>query len=211
MNGLVRAAAIAAGALMLGACQYTASVAPAPSYSVVSNFGDKIAGKFLLYVSASALDIVARPVGLSCSAHSFPISMSRSFAESVRATLANVVEAIEVVATPVPSAELAQRGARGMIVVTGESLRSRLGEVDGAFTSTSTGDIQIVASIAVDGRKGRLLGATVDGDGKAENGAGFMCEGGAKALGMAAEDAMQQAVRKLGEALANSDRVRAGA
>lgn len=66
----------------------------------------------------------------------------------------------------------------------------------------------IVASTYVDGPAGRIFGTTVEGQGIADAGAGLMCDGGAKSLSDAATIAMRDNVRKLAEALGNSERLR---
>lgn len=92
----------------------------------------------------------------------------------------------------------------------GEELNGRLRVAPGFWVAGMEAEVELAASITVDGRKGRLLGQTVSGDGHAQGQAGGLCEGGAKVLTESAESAMKEAVGRLGEALVNSPRVRAG-
>lgn len=137
--------------------------------------------------------------------------MQTGFTGSVRKTFETLVEQIEVVDRPADRAELAGKGARGMIIVRGEELDGRLRVVPGFWQAGMETEVQMAASITVDGRNGRLLGSTVGGDGNAQADAGGFCEGGAKALTQSAEKAMKQAVGRLGETLTNSERIRKGA
>ncbi|WP_421930173.1 hypothetical protein [Nitratireductor rhodophyticola] len=203
---------IAAIALMgvVAGCQYSAEPLPVAAYNVYSSYGEKLPGKYLLYVSSSKLRKDIKPSDLNCAAHTFPLDVGSGFTGSVRKTLATLVDELEVVDAPVDRDLLKSRGARGMIIIRGEDLNGRLRVVPGFWVNGIETEVEMAASITVDGRSGRLLGATVGGDGTAQSDAGGFCEGGAKSLTMAAEDAMKEAVGRLGEALTNSERVRGG-
>ena len=197
-------------ALVLGVsgCSHTAKPQAIGAFNVYSSYSDKLPGKYLLYVDASALDTVAKPSDINCAAHKYPLNMQSGFQGSVRKTFSNLVEELEVVTSPVNRSDLQRLGARGMIVVRGEDVDTRLRLVPGMWTASVETDVEIAASIVVDGRKGRLLGKTVSGDKRSQADAGMMCEGGAKALAQSAEGAMKEAVRRLAEELSNSERVR---
>jgi hypothetical protein len=70
-------------------------------------------------------------------------------------------------------------------------------------------EVVIVSSVYVDGSSGRIFGTTVEGQGIADAEAGIMCDGGAKSLVDASSIAMRDTVRKLAEAMGNSERLRA--
>lgn len=70
-------------------------------------------------------------------------------------------------------------------------------------------EVVIVSSVYVDGPSGRIFGTTVEGQGIADAEAGIMCDGGAKSLVDASSIAMRDTVRKLAEAIGNSERLRA--
>lgn len=202
--------AVAGLAATVSGCQYKAEPLPIAAYNVYSSYGDKLPGKYLLYVDASALSRSIKPSDMNCAAHTFPIDMRTGFTGSVRKTFEPLVAELQVVDKPVDRADLAAQGARGMIMVKGEELDGRLRVVPGFWQAGMETEVELAASITVDGRNGRLLGSTVGGDGNAQGDAGGFCEGGAKAMTDAAEKAMKQAVGRLGEALTNSERVRKG-
>jgi hypothetical protein len=54
-----------------------------------------------------------------------------------------------------------------------------------------------------------MFGTTVEGQGIADSEAGFICDGGAKSVVAASSISMRDTVRKLGEAMGNSERLRA--
>src|SRR5262245_27540887 len=96
--------------LALAACSYKAEVLDAPAYNVVSSYGNKIPGKWLLFVDAAPLDRPIKPSGLACSAQNFPISASHSFVSSAKQTIANLIEHVEIVPAGVSRDKLATYG-----------------------------------------------------------------------------------------------------
>lgn len=72
-------------------------------------------------------------------------------------------------------------------------------------------DVDLVASLRVDGRSGRLLGTTVAADDNAVTDAGTGCDGGAQAISLATSGALKKLMGRLGERLANSPRLREAA
>lgn len=202
--------ALAAVALLYG-CQYKAEPLTVAEYNVYSSYEGKLPGKYLLYVDGSKLDKPIKPSDFNCSAHTFPLKLSAGFTGSVRKTFANLVAELEVIDHPVDRAQLKSRGARALIIVRGEDVQARLRVVPGFWSAGIETEVEVAASITVDGANGRLLGTTVSGDGMGQSDAGFACEGGSKSLVTSAEQAMKEALGRLGEALTNSDRVRTGA
>lgn len=194
----------------LGGCAYKAEPVASGSFDVVTSYSKKLPGKYLLYVAADQLDTVVRPNQLACSAHSFPIEAATGFRGSVRNTLANLVENVEAVSEPVPLDQLHSRGARGLIVVRADNLDGRLRVEPGFWSANMATEVRITASATVDGKSGRLFGSTFEGLGKGDAGAGFACAGGATSMRESAEKALKEVVRKIGEGIANSERVRSG-
>ena len=202
--------AVAVLAALLASCQYKAEPLTVATYNVYSSYEGKLPGKYLLFVDGSKLDKSIKPSDYNCAAHTFPLALSGSFSGSVRQTFTNLVTELEVVQAPVGRDELKSRGARGMIIVKGEDVNARLRVVPGFWVAGMETEVEIAASITVDGQSGRLLGTTVSGDGNGQSDAGLACEGGAKSLTQSAEQAMKETLGRLGEALTNSDRVRTG-
>lgn len=195
-------------AVALTACSYKAEVLDSPSYNVASSYGEQIPGLWLLYVDATALQRPITPTTLACSAYKYPIDAAGPFTSSVRQTLDNVVDQLEVVPGPMTSQQLIARGARGMIIVRGEDVRAALELKPGFWSASMDSRATIIASVTVDGKRGRVFGQTVEGTGNATSDAGIVCSGGAKALGQAVNQGMGDTMRRLGEAVSNSERVR---
>jgi hypothetical protein len=204
----MRALVALLGALTLAGCAYKAAPVDAASYSVVTSFSEKVHGKWLLAVNADALNQDVKPSTFVCSAHNFPLQLSGVYVTSVAETLRNVFDQIELVPAPIPGDQVRKRGANGIIVVRGEEVRPRLDIQPGFWSANMKTQVVVVASVYADGPKGRVFGTTVEGQGIADAEAGMMCEGGAKSLTDAASTAIRDSVRKIAEALGNSDRVR---
>jgi hypothetical protein len=207
----MRIVAVIAAAICLIGCAYKAEPIAAPSYNVVTSFSEKIPGKWLLAVEADPLNQTIKPSGYQCAAHNFPLELSDAYKTSVAQTLKNVFEQVEVIPATISGQEANRRGARGIIVVRGEEVRGRLDVQPGFWTANMKTQVLIVASTFVDGGHGRIFGTTVEGQGIADAEGGVFCEGGGKSLTDASAIAMRDNIRKVAEALGNSERVRATA
>lgn len=205
----MRLVALGLAVIVVSGCTYKAQVLETPAYNVVSSYGSEVPGKWLLYIDASPLYKPVKPAGIACSAHKFPIEMAGPFATSARQTIDNVVETVEVVSAPKNRSQVVALGARGMIVIRGEELRPRLEVQQGFFTANMSTSATLIASVEVDAvNGGRVLGTTVEGIGNGDQEAGVMCEGGAKSLATSAGVALKDTMRKIGEAISNSERMR---
>ena len=209
MYGIKLLSVVFVAAAFLGGCAYKTSAPVSPSYNVYSNYEDKVPGRFALYVNASSMRGEFKVDGLACSAHTYPMDASSAFKTSTLRTLANLVEDIEVVPTPLSRDRLKSGEYDGQIIVELEDMDVRLRMIPGFWTSEMEADVELTASIRVDGREGRVLGTTVSSDEHAKAEAGGACEGGANAISDATSDALEELMQKLGERFANSERVRA--
>lgn len=202
---------IVLAAIGVSACTYNASAPVSPAYDVYSNYADKLPGQYALFVDSEELAGEYSVDGYACSAHSYTQDASSAFEKSVTQTFQNLVENLEVVDQPLNQTDLADRGYTGMIVVEAEEIDVRINVIPGFWSADMTSDVEMAASLRVDGRNGRLLGTTVSGDDDAKTGAGSGCEGGAKALSMATSSALEELMQRLGERLSNSRRLREAA
>lgn len=195
----------------LSGCAYQATPPVTPASNVVVSFGTKIPGKWLVFAEGSRLSSIVRPSDINCAAHTFPLTFEGSFAGSVRSTLANVFDQVEYVESPASAEDLRRRGARGMVIVRGEEVRGQLRVAPGFWSANIVTEVRISASVVVDGPRGRIFGQTVDGDGKGDADAGAFCAGGSVSLSKASEEALRITMRRIGEAIGNSERVRSAA
>lgn len=210
-GAILRKILIIFAALGVSACTYNASAPVSPAYDVYSNYDDKLSGQYALYVDSEELAGEYSVEGYACSAHNYSQDATGAFQQSVTKTFQNLVENLELVDQPLSARDLEARGYTGMIIVEAEDIDVRINVIPGFWTSDMSADVELAASLRVDGREGRLLGTTVSGDDDAKAGAGAGCEGGAKALSEATSRALEDLMQRLGERLSNSRRLREAA
>lgn len=196
------------GAAFLGGCAYSAEPSAAPEFAVYSNYAEVLPGRYLLYVSDNDTATEVRSDTYECSAHRYPLNLASSFQGSVVGTFNNLIEEVQLVDAPVPAETLSSQGARGMIIVRLEDVDTDVRYRMGLFSSEARVETELTASITVDGLEGRLLGRTVEADEDAQGSAGFACEGTADVLAESSQGAMENLMGRLGETLANAERLR---
>lgn len=205
-RGMTAAAALL---LLVGGCSYDAHVPARPASDIISNYDTPVNGRFALYVDSDAMRHTINPTGYDCSAAEYPTDGRSSFRNAVIQTMERVVASVEVVDEPLAREDLIARNLTGMIRVEAEDMDTALNFIPGFFSSNMEADVEVAASLTVDGREGRVLGSTFRGDGTAIADVGFACEGGADAISRAAGKAMEELLRTMGEQLSNAPRVRA--
>jgi hypothetical protein len=203
-GGNMRLTAIISACIMASGCAYQAQTSSTPANDTVTGYSRKIPGRWLIYSNADALNADTRLDTLSCAAHKFPVILGSGFHGSVIGTMANIVEAFDPTQSPSGTGS-----ARGLIAVRGERVESRLRVNEGLWTGSFAAEITLSASVTVDGKSGRLFGKTIEASGRADGPIGFMCAGGELVVRNAAETAQKNLLRKIGEEVGNSDRVRA--
>lgn len=197
--------------MALGGCSYDAKVLESPAERVATSYGSAVPGTWLLVADGSALDAKASFKGAVCAGFSYPINASAAFPSSAKGTLSQLVERLEPANGPVSAKQAGVRGASGVITIRGLELRPHIQPRMGWITGSVEARIIVIVELTVDGSEGRLLGATVEGEGIATSASGIACEGGADAVAQATSQATRDVMRKIGEAISNSERVRMAA
>jgi len=195
----------------MAGCTYIAPVSVAPNMDVVSSYGEKLPGSYLLYVEGDQFAQMVEATGYACAAHAYPVDAGTAFRNSTVQTIQQLVDSVQVVEQPVSASELAAQGKMGMIIVDAQSLQARFVVLRGFGSATADANVDMAATISVDGRNGRLFGTTVEGSGNAQSDAGVMCGGAATALGEATQTAMNKLIGEMGDRLSNSTRLREAA
>lgn len=192
----------------ISGCAYTVPTDISPATNIYSNYSDKVPGRFALYVDADEMAGDFKVSGYECSAHTYPVDARSAFIGSVQNTMENIVEEVEIVTRPLDAAIMQSRSLNGMILVEVQDLDIDLTVIPGFWSSSMEADAEVTVSLVVDGPSGRWLGTRVEGDDDYKAEAGGACEGGAIAIGKAVEEAMKEALERLGEKLSNSPRIR---
>lgn len=206
--GILKLTAVIATVSLVTGCTYNSTAPVSASYDVYSNYGEKVSGRYALYVDGDEFSGDFKPQGYNCSFHTFSQDASSPFEQSVLKTFENLVEYIEPVDNPLSGNDLTMRGLDGQIVVEAEDMDVRIKVIPGFWSSDIEADVDLAANMTVDSLNGRLLGTAVSGDGDAMTGAGSACGGGADAMALATSDALEELMQRLGERLSNSPRVR---
>ena len=207
---LLKVLAVASVFITTG-CAYNAPVDVTPAYNVYSNYDDKLAGRYALYVEAEEMKSEGRTRGINCAAHSYPYDGRDPFRQSVLATFQNIVEEVELVDSQLDTESLAAQGFQAQLSVEVESSEVDLTVHAGFWTSEIEADAEIVASVRAMGKSGVLLGASIEGGDDGVAPAGGFCEGAATAMQEALGGAIKKTMERLGERLANARKLREAA
>lgn len=194
--------------LAISGCAYTVPTDISPATNIYSNYSDKVPGRFALFVDADEMAGEFKVSGLACSAHTYPVDARSAFIGSVQSTMENIVDEFEIVPRPMDVATIQSRNLQGMILVEVQDLDIDLTVIPGFWSQSMEADAEVTVSLVVGGPSGRLLGTRVEGDDDYKAESGGACEGGAIAIGRAVEEAMKEALERLGEKFSNSPRIR---
>lgn len=192
------------------ACTYQVPVVATPNLNVYSSYSSKLPGNYLLYVEDDALVQSVKATGIACAAHSYPVDARAAFRDATLQTVEQLVEHVELVDTPVQADLLTRQGKAGMIIVRGNEIQARFVMVPGFMTSSSDANVDMTASVSVDGPGGRLFGSEASGSGHANGPSGGMCSGPEQAIAEATGKAMKQLLGQVGERMSNAPRLRSG-
>lgn len=95
--------------IALPACTYNASAPVSPAYDVYTNYEDKLAGRYALYINGDDLNGKYKVQGYVCSAHAYTQDARDASSQSVVQTFQNLTEDLEVVDEPLTRSDLANR------------------------------------------------------------------------------------------------------
>jgi hypothetical protein len=199
--------AVVASLLMAG-CTYPAKVPPSPAYDVTTSYEAPLVGHYLLLVDPSPLDGSYRVDGITCGMHRYPVDLREAFAESVARTLQPLLGQIERVDVPFTPEQIRLTGSSGLVRVRADDMAVHLDLAPGLLTSRMAAEVAMAADVTVDGPQGRLLGVTVATSDTAERPLGWTCGGGTAAIDAAAEAAVHDLSRRIGEQISNAPRLR---
>ena len=195
--------------LMFAGCAHQTSINVSPAFDVYQSYEDKIPGNWSLVVNAGDLkNEVVKFNDSGCFSHTFALDLESSFSQSTLKTLANVFENIQLEPSAISRAQIASRGYKGQIIVRGEDLDTDLRSIVHFLSVDVDAEVDVSASITIDGLSGRVFGTSVSEDGEFKADLGSFCEGGSEALGKAAENAIKNTLTSLAESVANSQRLR---
>ena len=195
------------GTLALSGCTFQSAVSATPVYDVYSGYDDKMPGTWALHVSdLGRFAGEAEMASYACAAHNYPIDVGQAFNSSLTATITNLVEDLQIVDRTLTASELREREFAGIILVKAERVDAELIVNPGFWSGKPRSEVELTASLVVEGLHGRLMGTTISGDGTGRTSGG--CAQGADVVKTAAEESIRDLLTVLGERFANSPRIR---
>ena len=197
--------------IALAGCAYKVPVTAAPALSVYDSYGEQLPGFWVVYIEAEQCQSDVRVSGWAGSAHKYPVDCRAAFIESAEKTIANLVERSQRVDAPLMVSDLARYGATALVVARFDSVDGMFSYAEGLFEATAMVNVEMQASVTIDGPQGRLFGSSASGMGRGQSGAGIAGEGSAAAIGEATQKAMRALLGQIGERIANSQRLREAA
>ncbi len=193
--------ALFAAVMVAGCSGPNINTAVSPAVSVYQSYGDKIPGRFALYVNADKMQDTIKPSGLPpCYIHSYPVDARAQFVASTQQTLEDILESVELVNAPLDRTVFDSGNYDGMVVVEVDSFEGDIRIIPKLQWFFDIGaEAEIIINVFIDDSSGRLFGATVEGDAD---------DTGYGAVGQSVNSAMKESLRNLAERLANSARLR---
>lgn len=201
--------ALAAWFLGTAACSHAIAIRPAPSYDLLV-FEAPLPAAAAVFVDG---DQLRREVRITpeetggygwCGDSQYPVDAGQALELSVLGTLEQVIREVRRTATPMDREAMEARGFDSVVVVRADTFDAR---VAGDPFAGFEGNAELTLSVSAFTSDGLLLRDIVYGSG-VQNAAGMTCRGGAEALGLAVEVAIESAMTELGEIIANSSELR---
>ena len=203
-------AAIAAFPLSLVlACSHSTVVRPAPSYDVLV-FEAPLPAAGAVFVDSDGLrrEVHLGPAASGgygwCQDSRYPVDAREALELSVVATLERVMDEVHRTATPFDRETMEARGFDAVIVVRTDTFDAG---VAGDPFRDFRGNAELTLAVSAFASDGLLLREIVYGSGVHTAG-GTTCRGGAEAVGLAVEMAIESAMTQLGEVIASSHELR---
>ncbi len=200
--------ALFAAVMVAGCSGPNINTTVSPAVSVYQSYGDKIPGRFALYVNADKMQDTIKPSFPFCLTHSYPVDARAQFITSAQQTLENILESVEVVSAPLDRTVLDSGNYDGMVVVEVDSFEVDMRAIHSLWTPIMETEAEIIIKVFIDDSSGRLFGATVEGDADDKREVRVFCKGISESMGQSINSAMKESLRNLAERLANSARLR---
>ena len=204
-----RAAIAGFGLSLVLACSHATVVRPAPSFDLLG-FEAPLPAAAAVFVDSDGL---RREVHLGpaesggygwCQDSRYPVDAGEALELSVVGTLEQVMDEVRRTATPFDRETMEASGFDAVIVVRADTFDAR---VAGDPFQDFQGNAELTLAVSAFTSDGLLLREIVYGSGVHDAG-GTTCRGGAEAVGLAVQMAIESAMTQLGEVIASSHELR---
>ena len=190
-------------------CSHATVVRPAPSYDVLV-FEAPLPAAAAVFVDADGLrrEVHLGPAETGgygwCQDSRYPVDAGEALEASVIGTLEQVMDEVRRSAAPVDREAMEARGLDVVIVVRTDTFNAG---ISGDPFADFRGSAELTLAVSAFTSDGLLLREVVYGSG-IHGASGMTCKGGAEAVGLAVEMAIENAMAELGEVIANSRELR---
>lgn len=170
----------------------------------------KIPGSYAVVIDPSMRDLSReiRPSSHACGPYTYPIAIGDMLVTSTRSMLNTVFE-ITSDRTNLPTKEdLARERLAGSILVKLDDFAPRLQCAQGFFAGTCTASTDVSIAVTVRSQEGTIFSTSASGAKTFDGSSGGACEGGAVVLSESITRSTKDALERLGERIANSNRLR---
>lgn len=192
-------------------CSYKVPTDVSPAVNIYSSYGDKIPGKFYLVLEDNLSNVHREisPNSNVCSAHDFPITVGSAFTNSVHETVQNIFSEVVLLNTMPTPEYFRQHGGTGVILVGLNRFEPRIRFIQGFWSNAAIANSDLVFEVTVKDQNGNtVLNTTAGGSRTSEGEAGSFCSNGSDLLSQNLHDSTREAMERLAERLANSQKIR---
>lgn len=197
---------------IMSGCAYKAVPMVAPAVNIVTNFDNKVPGKWALVISedVSQARKEVKPSSYTCSAHTYPVDAGQALESSLRKTMDAVFEATVEPANSLTIEAMKKGGYAGQVSVRLSEFAPRLSCQTGFWSGTCTSSVEIGFAVEVRNGDGKIVHNSSAGGSKSSEGdAGGACNGGSSVLSEATSRAIKDALERVAERLSNAPALRA--
>jgi hypothetical protein len=194
----------------LSGCAYNVQPTSTQAVNIYTTFDQKIKGKWILVIDPSVRDVnrQVKPSSYACAAHTYPVAGGDALTNSVRRTMSVIFDEV-IEQSTLPSAEtLASLGARGSIIVRLDEFAPKITCTPGFWSMSCAGQAEIGFSVVVRLGGEQVVNTQALGSKGSDGDAGAACGGAATVLAEAITRATRDALERLAERVANSQRLR---
>jgi hypothetical protein len=191
--------------IAISGCAHKSNVSAVQASNFYSENENKIQGVAKYSVDQTSLDKLKKKdavQGLLCAAHKFPIDGSDALVASLPSMLEQVFESVQKTDTTRTSGDLT-------FIFRVERFEPRLKFNDKFFSVDAEAAVEIGLSVVGYRDGNRIFGTTVDTQRTRSGSGGAVCEGGSTVLADATRDAIKDVLEKIGERMANSQKLTA--
>jgi hypothetical protein len=205
-------AAVAAASLLLAAgCTHQIQTTIAPDTSFYRESAEKIPGRYAIFIQSGTWGGKASVSTWQCGAHSYAFNSNYTFQQAVMGTLQRALAQPVRVQSPIAQGDLAKDGYAAQIAVHTAGFKPQIAFQAGFMTAKAVASVDATVQVVGVAPDAKLFQWSLQGSGQGVGPDSGFCGGGDQALSQAMNAAAHQIMDRLGERIANSEKLREAA